>query len=374
MTFRTPIRGVNLGNWLVLERWMKPALFDGTTANDEHAFCTALGDSAERVMRRHRDTFITESDFRWLAQRGINGIRLPVGYWLFEPDGPFVGGVEYFERALDWCEQYGIACNIDMHGLPGHQGPEHHSGRSRHFRWHLDKDNIPRSLDVIERIAQTYRDRACINAFTLVNEPSVDLTTSFLMSFYEWGYERVRRHMSAADVAVVIAAFTEARLPEFHRKLPDAENVLTDIHPYPCFVPWAAEQFNEFLAWGPQKQWPHLLRTGAEDLLVGEWSLGIPKELNPVLARLEPWQRDLAMKTYAHGQLMAHEQTAAWYFWSYKVESADPTIVGRWCFRDAVERGWLPESFSDAPVREIVPARAPIRREVAVEVPVAAAD
>ena len=25
------IKGVNLGNWLVLEKWMSPALFDGTT-------------------------------------------------------------------------------------------------------------------------------------------------------------------------------------------------------------------------------------------------------------------------------------------------------------------------------------------------------
>ena len=25
------IKGVNLGNWLVLEKWMSPALFDGAT-------------------------------------------------------------------------------------------------------------------------------------------------------------------------------------------------------------------------------------------------------------------------------------------------------------------------------------------------------
>ena len=26
------IKGVNLGNWLVLEKWMSPGLFSGTTA------------------------------------------------------------------------------------------------------------------------------------------------------------------------------------------------------------------------------------------------------------------------------------------------------------------------------------------------------
>lgn len=30
------IKGVNLGNWLVLEKWMNPALFYGTDAQDEY--------------------------------------------------------------------------------------------------------------------------------------------------------------------------------------------------------------------------------------------------------------------------------------------------------------------------------------------------
>ena len=29
------IRGTSLGNWLVLEKWMSPQLFEGTQANDE---------------------------------------------------------------------------------------------------------------------------------------------------------------------------------------------------------------------------------------------------------------------------------------------------------------------------------------------------
>ena len=30
------VKGVNLGNWLVLEKWMSPALFEGTAAEDEY--------------------------------------------------------------------------------------------------------------------------------------------------------------------------------------------------------------------------------------------------------------------------------------------------------------------------------------------------
>ncbi len=32
------IKGVNLGNWLVLEKWMSPSLFAGTDAADEGWF------------------------------------------------------------------------------------------------------------------------------------------------------------------------------------------------------------------------------------------------------------------------------------------------------------------------------------------------
>ena len=36
------IKGVNLGNWLVLEKWMSPHLFDGTMAEDEYYLPTAV--------------------------------------------------------------------------------------------------------------------------------------------------------------------------------------------------------------------------------------------------------------------------------------------------------------------------------------------
>lgn len=40
------IKGVNLGNWLVLEKWMSPALFEGTTAEDEYYLPTQLSPEA----------------------------------------------------------------------------------------------------------------------------------------------------------------------------------------------------------------------------------------------------------------------------------------------------------------------------------------
>lgn len=334
-------RGVNLGNWLVLERWMSPGLFEPTDARDEYSLCEALGPvEAEKKLRRHRETFITADDFRWIAEHGLNAVRLPVGYWLMEPDGPYVGGIEMLDQAVDWCDEFGLALNLDLHGLPGNQGPEHHSGRSNHFRWHLEPDCLARSLDLVEALAQRYRGRRCFSAFSLVNEPDMTIPAEFLLAFYRGGYERVRKHMGE-EVAVVIAAFTERRLGEFHRKLEGAVNVLTDIHPYACFGDWSADSLPDYLSWGVRDKLPALKKVGPEDLVVGEWSLGVAKNLRPVIEAMPAKQRAAAMRTFAAGQLTAYEETAGWFFWSYKVDCPDPTMRIAWSYRDAVESGWM---------------------------------
>ncbi|HNC70471.1 MAG TPA: glucan 1,3-beta-glucosidase, partial [Pseudomonadales bacterium] len=57
------LRGVNLGGWLVLEKWMKPSLFEGLEATDETSWCVELGAAAPRLLRAHWDSFITRDDF-----------------------------------------------------------------------------------------------------------------------------------------------------------------------------------------------------------------------------------------------------------------------------------------------------------------------
>lgn len=342
-TPRAPWRGVNLGNWLLLERWMQPELFATTTAQDEYGLCDALGSGAERVMRRHRETYITADDFAWLRDRGLNAVRIPVGYWLLDPEPPFVGGADTVDHAIHLCQEYGLAVNIDLHGLPGFQSTEHHTGRAKHFRF-AEPDNIQRSLDFVEQVAQRYKDFTCVGAISVVNEPSESLPAELLQSFYEQSYQRVRRHMPADRVAVVIAAFTEKRLGDFHRRTA-GDNVLTDIHPYPCFGSWQPDQLHEHLAWGLRHA-DFIRPQHPQEMIVGEWSLGISPTVRPALAALPSWRQDVAMRTFAHGQLVSFEQTAGWFFWSYKVQHTDPVMNSLWGFRAAVERGWLPASFA----------------------------
>ena len=128
--FGKKLRGVNLGGWLVLEKWMTPSLFDGLQATDETSYCVELGASAEQSLKNHWDTFITCEDFAWLAKTGINAVRIPIGHWIFGPDYPYhrsygasshpfvKGGIEILDRAFDWAEAYGLHIVLDLHAEP----------------------------------------------------------------------------------------------------------------------------------------------------------------------------------------------------------------------------------------------------------------
>src|ERR1700722_7094877 len=84
------IRGVNLGAWLVLEKWMVPDIYRGSAAEDEYSLSLDLGSGAKSRLDRHRETFITAEDFHWIRDCGLNAVRLPVGYWALEAPKPYV--------------------------------------------------------------------------------------------------------------------------------------------------------------------------------------------------------------------------------------------------------------------------------------------
>ena len=89
------IKGVNLGNWLVLEKWMNPALFEGTTAEDEYYLPTQLSPEVyEARIKIHRSEYITERDFVTIKRMGMDSVRIPVPYFIFGDRKPFIGCIE----------------------------------------------------------------------------------------------------------------------------------------------------------------------------------------------------------------------------------------------------------------------------------------
>jgi glucan 1,3-beta-glucosidase len=114
--FNNQVRGVNLGGWMVLEPWITPSLFyqflgqtnQSEVGMDTYTFCKVLGpEEANRQLRRHWKTWVTEDIIKELARSGINSLRLPVGDYMYKPYGPYVdgcfdGALDYVDTLLDW--------------------------------------------------------------------------------------------------------------------------------------------------------------------------------------------------------------------------------------------------------------------------------
>jgi glucan 1,3-beta-glucosidase len=120
--FRRPIRGVNLGGWLVLEPWITPSVFEeaGEAAVDEYTLSRILRDrGAESRLRDHWNTWITQADFQRIAAAGMNSVRIPIGYWavIQLPGEPYIQGqLEYMDKALGWARNAGLKVIVDLHG------------------------------------------------------------------------------------------------------------------------------------------------------------------------------------------------------------------------------------------------------------------
>jgi glucan 1,3-beta-glucosidase len=325
-------RGVNLGSWFVLERWIAPSLFAGTAAVDEHGWCVQHGAGAAAQLRAFRRSWIGEDDFARLADAGLNAVRLPIGWWTLAATGPFVDDPVLLDTAMRWCERYHLGCQLEVHGLPGAQSNEHHCGQVGLDRWLREGDYEARSLDLVEELARRYAGCPALAAIGIANEPAQSIPATALNRYAAAAVARVRRHLPPERCAVVVPAFTEHRLPELHGQLDPALNVVTDVHYYQCFgdswqaldraghlaVPGRAAELTVCAARGP--------------LVVGEWSLALPQ---PLLASAS--DADGLRRCFAEAQLAAYAAASGVYFWTYRTEAAPD-----WNWRDAVARGWLP--------------------------------
>ena len=164
-----PLRGVNLGGWLVLEKWMTPSLFAGTDAIDEYTFM-ATPDAVERL-RAHHETWITEADFAWLAGHGVDLVRLPVGHWVLADDPPYLGAPELLDAAMDWAAAYGLEVLLDLHAVSGSQNGQDHSGRVGPRAWYRERHHREHTHDALAALATRYGTHPALWGLELVNEP-----------------------------------------------------------------------------------------------------------------------------------------------------------------------------------------------------------
>ncbi|MGO2110970.1 MAG: glycoside hydrolase family 5 protein [Pseudoclavibacter sp.] len=321
------LRGVNLGGWLALERWITPSLFEGTDAPDERTFMRTQG-ARERI-EAHRETYIVDDDFAWLRRAGITAVRIPVGYWIIDPDEPYVGGLHHLDRAFDLADRHGLAVLLDLHGAPESQNGRDHSGRSGRADWFRSAAARDRTLGILDRLHARYRDRASYWGLELLNEPRLGLLHLALRRFTRAAAARL-----GGDARIVFHdAFTPRLMSGALRG--DGRAVM-DVHLYHMTsLASHVTSAERFVRWsGPW--YSRLLRAAgrAQPVVVGEWS-GVLR--GDRLARVPETRRAALTSRYLALQLAVYERHAAgWLYWTYKTESRDT-----WNFRALVEDGVL---------------------------------
>lgn len=171
------LKGVNLGGWLMMEGYM----FGGRNT-PEHEFKSsfekALGKAAlDDLITSFRDTFIKEEDIKTIKGWGANCVRLPFNYRLIEfEDRPYSfneEGIKYLDKAIQWCEKYGLYCILDLHAAPGAQNAAWHSDSYGKCELFDNEQNEDRYLRLWFFLADRYRECSNIAGYDILNEPDI---------------------------------------------------------------------------------------------------------------------------------------------------------------------------------------------------------
>ena len=227
------LRGVNLGQWLVMEGFMS-----GSNGNMSQSAMKrklyAAGKTRQEIetyFKQYRDNFITKEDIDFIASKGFNCIRLPLHYELFltaeqrdkrldviYSDGSAketaytnyknslqssvtnntlatsstIDGFQIIDNLVSWCKVNNIYIILDMHAVPGTVGDntpitdEMMDGFSYGGRdFFYDSQNREALYRIWDKISERYKDESTICMYDLINEPHnkpsgtlVDLTTT----------------------------------------------------------------------------------------------------------------------------------------------------------------------------------------------------
>ncbi|CAD6892141.1 unnamed protein product [Tilletia laevis] len=326
--------GINLGNWLVLERWLDEDWFTGLCPDceDEWNWSAHLGNNAVSTLQQHYSDYIQESDIDTMQSTGINMIRVTLGYWALidTPGEPFVnaGQLDRLRMLMEWCHKRGIYITISMHGMPGSQSGDQSTGLRKDFgvegtSWYT-KANQARSDTVIQALAtwitQQQNYSSVIAAVLPVNEPkqfagnvySDDWQTA-IQNFY------VRSYKTLSNIGMVMAihpGYRNGQDPTEWGSYISSNNmdpnlVIWETHPYPGFFPANSDEDNIISTVCQLGQIHNNIQV---PVFFGEWS-----DLSGITS--PAW-----LKKYWNTQLAAYSSSGGSAFWTWRAKNSSNPV------------------------------------------------
>ena len=384
------VKGVNLGNWLVLEKWMSPALFEGTTAEDEYYLLRQLSKEVyEARIGIHRSEYISERDFVAIKAMGMETVRIPVPYFIFGDREPFIGCVKELDKAFNWAENYGLQVLIDLHTAPMGQNGFDNGGICGVCRWSQCPEEVEFVLSVLERLAKRYGTRDGLWGIEVLNEPitekaweymdvsnrypAVDQelaagsgpnTLEFLKDFYCKAYDRIRAFMPEEKYVVIHDGFELMAWKDFMRE-EKYVNVVLDTHQYLMMAELngceqTVEAYREYIREHYEKEIEEMQQYFP--VICGEWCLfnslacgcdtkGGQSVLNGVEGskndQFTAEEKKAIYRAVAEAQLQAWNKGSGYFYWSYKLlidTVNDNGWIGwdSWDLGRCADFGWFP--------------------------------
>lgn len=316
------LKGINLGGWLIAERWMTPGLFEGVKGEGERAIGRELPhEEATRRIDVHRSSFITEQDFQWIAAQGFDFVRLPVGYWLFEEAESFISGEKYVQLAFQWAREHKLKVILDFHGLQGSQNGQDHSGQAGKVRFYRSRHRS-RALATVEYLTRHYGREPGLLAIELINEPKAPGFLFRLVNYYIKAYKIAVANVDPGVKIIVSDAFRPMKMARALGRRRLGDQLVLDVHLYQLFSQEDQQMsLNEHMV-KAKDEWTELLTCLSEymPVLVGEWSAVLPEKVSSA-GSCEDYYR--AQKRTFDACAWAHS------YWSYKVPGS-----AIWSFRD----------------------------------------
>ena len=198
------MRGVNLGGWL-----------SQGTYDEEHL-----------------NSFITEKDIEAIAAWGLDHVRIPVDYNIFETaEGePTETGMQHLEEAYGWCVKHGLNMIIDLHKTYGYSFEKAYN-ESGFF----DSEELQeRFYKLWDRISERFGGRSDRIAFELLNEVNDKSLSDTWNRVIRTVIPRIRKN--APDTFILVGGYWNNSVDA----LPDLEAPADDriVYNFHCYDPF----------------------------------------------------------------------------------------------------------------------------------------
>jgi aryl-phospho-beta-D-glucosidase BglC (GH1 family) len=187
------------------------------------------------------ENFINEDDIRRIREWGLDHVRLPVDYEAVD------AGMEYIDRAAEWCGRYDLNMIIDLHKTYGYSfdGGEGESG-------FFDSEELQeRFYGLWEKLAARYAGLGDRVAFELLNEVT---DKEYGPVWNRISTECIRRlRKIAPDTKIIIGGYYNNSIEAIRDiAMPCDDNVVYTFHCYEPLIfthqgaPWAPGMKTDF--------------------------------------------------------------------------------------------------------------------------------